>query len=82
MSELSFPPQSLPSANALQWADQMQESIQAFLNWIDSIEIQSNPATQDNGTGNRTVRRNTGFTNGPYAEIKESIGKLLPLKAV
>jgi hypothetical protein len=76
MNELSFPPTSLPSANASQWANQMQESIQAFLNWIDSVEIHSNRVSQSRQADNRTARRNTGFTNGPYAEIKESIGRL------
>jgi len=80
MSELSLPPAGLPSADSGQWPEQMQDSIQAFLKWIDSVEIQSNRTTQGSRGESRSGRRNTGFTNGPYAEIKESIGRFLSPK--
>jgi hypothetical protein len=63
-----------------QSAEQIHESIKAFLNWIDGIEIQSNLTHRAKGIHKKIERRSASFTNGPYAEIKESIGKLLPIE--
>lgn len=72
MSRYSHIAKHLPTIDASQSAEQTQESILPFQHWIDSVEIQSNMANRPG--------RNTGFTNGPYAEIKESIGKFPPGK--
>ncbi|MBA4054426.1 MAG: hypothetical protein C0490_06930 [Marivirga sp.] len=63
----------LAITNAGPSTKQIPESILPFQNWIDKVEIQNNL-----GTHSRIERRNTSFTNGPYAEIKELIGKFLP----
>lgn len=52
----------IPSANP----------IQSFLNWIDALDVAANSANRSQPSRGRE-RRSSGFTNGPYAEIKESI---------
>ncbi len=78
MNTLSVTTKSLTGSGADQSTDQTQGSIQIFLKWLDRMELQ---AIQENGSGSsqiKIVRRSTGFTNGPYVEIKESIGTLHP----
>jgi hypothetical protein len=53
--------------------EQTHESIRPFQNWIDRIEIN---AVQPNRNGRVQSK---SFTNGPYAEIKELIGKFQPV---
>lgn len=80
MSEFSFTARNLTGIVADQSANQRQGSIQAFLHWIDRVEIQNNLENRSGRSHSRIERRSTGFTNGPYAEIKESIGKFLPCR--
>jgi hypothetical protein len=80
MSRFSYIAKDLPIKDAGQSTKQIPESILPFQNWIDRIEIQSNLANHSRRTHSKIGQRNTSFTNGPYAEIKESIGKFLPSK--
>lgn len=66
MNHLSSPPSSSQNVHGEQWTEKIQESIHVLLNWIDSVGIQTESCNQ--------TRRNPGFTNGPFAEIKELIG--------
>lgn len=80
MSQFSYFANNLATTAAGQSTEQIQESILPFQNWIDGVEIQNNLANRAGRTHSKIEKRNTVFTNGPYAEIKESIGKFLPLK--
>ncbi|SEV88776.1 YCII-related domain-containing protein [Chryseobacterium wanjuense] len=62
--------------------EQMQASIQPFQDWLGSIAAQNKlvapPKRWD--LGGRVVKSDT-VTNGPYAEIKESIGGMFIIRA-
>jgi len=64
-------------------AEQMQSAIKPFQDWVGSIAAQNklvNPPKRWDLDG-RVVSRNNTITNGPYAEIKESVGGLFLIKA-
>jgi hypothetical protein len=73
----------LKSKDASPSPAQMQEAIIPFQNWIGGIAAQNKlvvaPRRWD--LYGRVVRQNDFVTNGPYAEIKESVGGLFIVKA-
>lgn len=79
MSQLSLAVKNISGKDANQSSEQLQGSIQVFLNWIDETEFRIIPPKRSRGT-QRNEKRNTCFINGPYAEIKESIGKFLVME--
>jgi hypothetical protein len=63
--------------------EQMQASIKPFQEWIASIAAQNklvNPPKKWDLDG-RVVKGSSTVVNGPYAEIKESIGGLIFIRA-
>ncbi|NBA87803.1 transcription initiation protein [Emticicia sp. CRIBPO] len=73
----------LTSENASPSPEQMQAAIKPFQDWIGGIAAQNKlvapPKRWD--LGGRVVRQNNTVTNGPYAEIKESLGGLFLIRA-
>lgn len=61
---------------------QMQELIKPFQEWIGGIAAQDKLVTKPTrwDAGGRVIKNNT-VTNGPYAEIKESIGGVVHIRA-
>ncbi len=63
--------------------EQMQAAIKPFQDWIGGIAAQNKlaqPPKRWDG-GGRVVKQNNTVTNGPYAEIKESIGGVIMIRA-
>ncbi|KQS34050.1 YciI family protein [Dyadobacter sp. Leaf189] len=73
----------LKSKDASPSPEQMQAAIKPFQDWIGSIAAQNKlvapPKRWD--LDGRVVTKNSTVTNGPYAEIKESIGGLFLIRA-
>ena len=73
----------LKSKNAKPSPEQMQAAIKPFQDWIGGIAAQNKlvapPKRWD--LGGRVVRSDYSVTDGPYAEIKESIGGLFLIRA-
>jgi hypothetical protein len=73
----------MTSRDASPSPEQMQAAIKPFQDWIGGIAAQnklvSSPTRWD--AGGRVVKQNNTVTNGPYAEIKESIGGVLLIRA-
>lgn len=73
----------LKSKDASPSPEQMQAAIKPFQDWIGSIAAQNKlvapPKRWD--LDGRVVRQDNSVTNGPYAEIKESIGGLFLIRA-
>lgn len=73
----------LSSKDASPSPEQMQQAIKPFQDWIGGIAAQnrlvSRPQRWD--TDGRVVKKDNAVINGPYAEIKESIGGVLIIKA-
>lgn len=73
----------LKSKNASPSPEQMQASIKPFQDWIAGIAAQnklvSPPRRWD--LDGRVVKNNNTVLNGPYAEIKESLGGLFVIRA-
>ncbi len=63
--------------------EQMQASVKQWQDWLGGIAAQNKLARplQRWDAGGRVVKQNQTVTNGPYAEIKESIGGLIIIKA-
>jgi len=73
----------MSSKDAVPSPEQMQSAIKPFQDWIGGIAAQNklvNPPKRWDGDG-RVVKQNNIVTNGPYAEIKESIGGLFLIRA-
>jgi len=73
----------LKSKDASPSPEQMQASIKPFQEWIGNLAAQNklvNPYKRWDGEG-RVIKKNNTVTNGPYAEIKESIGGLIIIRA-
>ncbi len=68
------PQKGTPAAEPL--PQQGHAPIQPFLNWLNSVEIHHSGDGRPPRTLHKTERRNVHFINGPYAEIKEFIGKV------
>jgi hypothetical protein len=62
--------------------EQMQAAIKPFQDWIGSIAAQNKLVGQPQrwDSGGRVVKQNS-VINGPYAEIKESIGGVVIIRA-
>ena len=63
--------------------EELQNSIKDWQNWFGSIAAQNKlarPLQRWDGEG-KVVKQNKQVTNGPYAEIKESIGGVIIIKA-
>ena len=62
---------------------QMQDLIKPFQEWIGGIAAQHKlvapPKRLD--VGGRVVKQATPITDGPYAEVKESVGGLIVIRA-
>ncbi|WP_439558342.1 YciI family protein [Dyadobacter sp.] len=73
----------LKSKDASPSPEQMQAAIKPFQDWIGSIAAQNKlvapPKRWD--LDGRVVTKNNTVTNGPYAEIKESLGGLFLIRA-
>ena len=73
----------LKSKDASPSPEQMQAAIKPFQDWIGSIAAQNKlvapPKRWD--LDGRVVSKNNTVTNGPYAEIKESLGGLFLIRA-
>lgn len=63
--------------------EQMQAAIKPWQDWIGGIAAQNKLAAvpQRWSAEGRVIKPSNVVTNGPYAEIKESIGGLLFIKA-
>lgn len=64
-------------------AAELTEHLQQFQSWFASLAAQdklARPLQRWDGDG-RVVKANKSLTNGPYAEIKESIGGLIIIRA-
>jgi len=73
----------LTSKDASPSPEQMQAAIQPFQDWIGGIAAQNKlvaPPKRWDLEG-RVVRPGNTVTNGPYAEIKESLGGLFLIRA-
>ncbi|MBL0740530.1 YciI family protein [Chryseolinea lacunae] len=73
----------LKSKDASPSPEQMQQAIKPFQDWIGSIAAQNklvNPPKRWDADG-RVVKQNNVVLNGPYAEIKESVGGLFLIRA-
>ena len=71
------------NAEAQPSAEQLKEHLQQWQDWFGSLAAQnrlSRPLQRWDGDG-RVLKSNKSITNGPYAEIKESIGGLIIIKA-
>jgi hypothetical protein len=73
----------LTSKDARPSPEQMQAAIKPFQDWIGGIAAQNklvSPPKRWDSDG-RVVKPNNAVTNGPFVEIKESIGGLIMIKA-
>lgn len=73
----------LKSKDASPSPEQMQQAIKPFQDWIGSIAAQNklvNPPKRWDADG-RVVKQDNVVLNGPYAEIKESVGGLFLIRA-
>lgn len=73
----------LTSTDAKPSPEQMQAAIKPFQDWIGGIAAQNKlvvPPKRWDADG-RVVKENYTVTNGPYAEIKESIGGMFIIRA-
>ena len=63
--------------------EQMQAAIKPFQDWIGGIAAQNKlvAAPRRMDTSGRVIRSNHLVTDGPYAEIKESVGGIIIIKA-
>lgn len=63
--------------------EELQQHLKSWQEWFGSIASQdklARPLQRWDGAG-KIVNNSKGVTNGPYAEIKESIGGLIIIKA-
>ncbi len=63
--------------------EQMQASLKPWQDWMGGLAAQnklSSPGNRLNSEG-RVVKQNNVVTNGPYAEIKETLGGYIIVKA-
>ena len=71
------------SKDAVPSPEQMQAAIKPFQDWIGGIAAQNklvSPPKRWDADG-RVVKQDNLVTNGPYAEIKESVGGLFLIRA-
>ena len=72
----------LISKDASPSPEQMQAAIKPFQDWIGGIAAQNKLAAPPRrwDTNGRVIKSNS-VTNGPYAEIKESVGGIILIRA-
>ena len=64
--------------------EELQASIKTWQDWFGGIAAQNKlarPLQRWDGVG-KVVKHNKSLTNGPYAEIKETIGGLIIIRAL
>lgn len=62
--------------------EELQQHLQQFQTWFGELAAQDKLARKlQRWDGQGTIVDSKGITNGPYAEIKESIGGLIIIKA-
>lgn len=74
----------LISKDATPSPEQMQQSIKPFQDWLGGIAAQNKlvaPPRRWDVTGCRIVKQDNVVLNGPYAEIKESVGGMILIRA-
>jgi hypothetical protein len=73
----------LKSRDASPSPAQMQQAIKPFQDWVGGIAAQNKLAVPPRrwDLDGRVITQNNGVTNGPYADIKESIGGAFIIKA-
>lgn len=73
----------LTSKDAKPSPEQMQAAIKPFQDWIGGIAAQNKLVTPPKRweSEGRVIGQDHVVTNGPYAEIKESIGGMLTIRA-
>lgn len=71
------------AAMAQRSPEEMQANTKKWMDWIGSIAAQNKLADRGNRLhpGGKTVKPNNIVTDGPYAEIKETIGGYTMIKA-
>lgn len=73
----------IKSKDASPSPQQMQEAIKPFQDWIGGIAAQNklvSPPRRWDSDG-RIVKQHSVVLNGPYAEIKESVGGVIHIRA-
>ncbi len=72
-----YQPDNLPSV------EQMQTTMKKWMDWMGGIAAQNKLASQGNRLGNagKVVKSGNVVTDGPYVEIKESLGGYIIVKA-
>jgi len=72
-----YNPASMPSP------EQMQHMMKQWMDWMGGIAAQNKLANQGIRLGNagKTVKPDNVVTDGPYAEIKESVGGFIVVRA-
>ncbi|AUD00813.1 YciI family protein [Spirosoma pollinicola] len=73
------PEQARPTASP----EEMQANLKRWMDWFGSIAAQNKLADRGNRLAHegKVVRPNQVITDGPYTEIKESIGGYIGVKA-
>ncbi|HVI44183.1 MAG TPA: YciI family protein [Chitinophaga sp.] len=63
--------------------EEMQATTQSWMDWIGSIAAQNNLVDRGNrlNAAGKVVRPNNVVTDGPYTEIKETLGGYTLIKA-
>ena len=63
--------------------EQMQAIMKKWMDWMGSIAAQNKLVSQGNRLGNegKTVKPGNVITDGPYVEIKESVGGYIVVRA-
>lgn len=73
-----------PDGKALVSPEQMQAWMKQTMDWLGGIAAQNKLVSQGNGLSfedARVVRPNNVVTNGPFGEIKETIGGYIIVRA-
>lgn len=73
-----------PDGKALVSPEQMQVWMKQTMDWLGGIAAQNKLVSQGNGLSfddARVVRPNNVVTNGPFGEIKETIGGYIIVRA-
>ena len=73
----------IKSKDATPSPEQIQQSVKPFQDWIGGIAAQNKLAAPPKrwDLDGRVIRQSGVVTNGPYAEIKESIGGAIFVRA-
>jgi len=82
MKDFLFVYRSEPNSNQSS-PEEMQESMNRWMNWLGNIGAQDKLVDRGNSlqAAGKVVKQNTMVTDGPYTEIKETIGGYSIVKA-